>query len=178
MNLFPLSINALICTSLLALLSGCGSIANVRSFSTPYSLPASDQTARLRVFSDGMVRAIPKSACIDFRLPGAGVLVAPRKGYADRNNESVDMPVIDAQPPGTVKSEFKIPAGEPVAFVYNRDGCYNRFTFAPEPGADYELNASGSSDCTVSARQLSHGSEPSKPVPLGESEMCRFADNY
>ena len=118
-------------------------MANVRSFSTPYSLPASDQTARLRVFSDGMVRAIPKSACIDFRLPGAGVLVAPRKGYADRNNESVDMPVIDAQPPGTVKSEFKIPAGEPVAFVYNRDGCYNRFTFVPKPGADYELNASG-----------------------------------
>ncbi len=170
--------NALVGASLLVLLSGCGSFTNVRSFSTPYSLPASDQTARLRVFSDGMVRAIPKSACIDYRLPGAGVLVAPRKGYADRNNESLGMPPNDAQPPGTVSSEFKIPAGEPMAFVYNRDGCYNTFTFVPKPGADYELNASGSSYCTVVARQLPQGSEPGKPVLLGESKMCRWADNY
>ncbi|MGG5291378.1 hypothetical protein [Pseudomonas shirazensis] len=178
MKSVPLSLITLFCASLLVSLSGCGSISNVRSFSTPYSLPASDQTARLRVFSDGMVRAIPKSACVDFRLPGAGVLVAPRKGYADRNNESLGMPAIVSQPAGTVRSEFKIPAGEPVSFVYNRERCYNRFTFVPQPGADYELDASGYSNCTVSVRQLPTGSKPGKPLALDDSKMCRLADNY
>lgn len=178
MNLSSPASKALLSASLIILLGGCGTLTNVRSFSTPYNMPASEQTARLRVFSDGMVRAIPKSACIDYRLPGAGVLVAPRKGYADRNNESLGMPPSEAQPAGTVKSEFKIPAGEPVAFVYNRDGCYNTFTFVPKPGADYELNASGSSSCTVAARQLAQGSQPGKPVYLGESKMCRWQDNY
>lgn len=88
------------------------------------------------------------------------------------------MPVPDSQPVGTVRSEFKVPAGEPVSFVYNRDRCYNRFTFVPQPGADYELDASGYSNCTVAVRQLPHGSEPGKPVALDDSKMCRLADNY
>ena len=89
------------------------------------------------------------------------------------------MPATDSQPVvGTVRGEFKIPAGEPVSFVYNRDRCYNRFTFVPQPGADYELDASGYSNCTVAVRQLPHGSEPGKPVALDDSKMCRLADNY
>lgn len=178
MNRISLYLNALAGAGLFALLSGCGSFSNVRSFSTPYSMPPSEQTARLRVFSDGMVRAIPKSACIDYHLPGAGVMVVAREGYADRNNESLGMPPSDAQPSGTVKSEFNIPAGEPIAFVYNSDGCYNTFTFQPVPGSDYELNAAGSSYCTVAVRRLPQASKPSKPILLSDSKMCRWQDNY
>lgn len=81
---------------------------------------------------------------MDYRLPGAGVLVAPRKDYADRNNESLGMPPSEAPPAGTLKREFKIPAGEPVAFVYNHMVATRRSLSYPSRG-DYELNASGSS---------------------------------
>lgn len=86
--------------SVLALLSGCGALTDVRSFSTPYSTPDGGETARLRVISDGMVRGVPKSDCVDFRLPGAGVMVAFRmatpiateKAWACRRPASAHLP--------------------------------------------------------------------------------------
>ena len=68
-----LKIATAIATGLACLyLSGCGNIQAVRSFSTPYEQPASGDRARIRIISfDGMVRAVPNSDCIDWRLPGA-----------------------------------------------------------------------------------------------------------
>ena len=118
--------------TLLTLLTGCGALSDVRSFSTPYSTPDGGETARLRVISDGMVRAVPKSDCVDFRLPGAGVMVAYRDGYANRNGESLGMPDDDKHPSSTVMTELLVPAGQPIAFHYIGAQCYNMFSFVPK----------------------------------------------
>ena len=99
-------LNFLFCCSFLCLLSGCGALTDVRSFSTPYTMPSSAETARLRVISDGMVRGVPKSDCVNFRLPGAGVMVVARDGYANRNGERLGMPPTAAQSSSTVMSEL------------------------------------------------------------------------
>jgi hypothetical protein len=174
---FP-PLNFLACCGLLSLLSGCGALTDVRSFSTPYTTPAGSETARLRVISDGMVRGVPQSDCVNFRLPGAGVMVAAREGYANRNGENLDMPPAAAQPSSTVMTEVKISAGQPMAFHYIGDRCYNMFSFVPEAGADYELEAAGRYRCTVTLKRLIAGSTKYTPAPLGDSKLCNWGDNF
>ncbi|WP_225923608.1 MULTISPECIES: hypothetical protein [Pseudomonas] len=163
--------------SFLALLSGCGALSDVRSFSTPYSTPDGAETARLRVISDGMVRAVPKSDCVDFRLPGAGVMVALRDGYANRNGENLGMPAIGKSSPSTVMTELRVPAGKPIAFHYIGAQCYNMFSFIPEAGMDYQLEAAGRYECTVTLQQLPAGSTQLPPSFLKDSKLCRATDN-
>ncbi len=74
------------------LLAGCGNLANVQSYSTPYSAPAGGETARLRVITNGMARGVPASACIDWRREGAGVIAVAQSGFANRNGQSLGMP--------------------------------------------------------------------------------------
>nr|WP_280639909.1 hypothetical protein [Pseudomonas sp. RGM2987] len=163
--------------SVLALLGGCGALSDVRSFSTPYSSPDDGATARLRVVSDGMVRAVPKSDCLDFRLPGAGVMVAYRDGYANRNAESLGIPPLDEPPPTTVATELRVPAGQPIAFHYIGARCYNMFSFVPKAGADYQLDAVGLYKCGVTLMELLAGGKTFSPSPLKESKLCRVTDN-
>lgn len=164
--------------TLLILLAGCGALTDVRSFSTPYSAPGGGETARLRVISDGMVRAVPKSDCVDFRLPGAGVMVAFRDGYANRNGESLGMPAVDKHPASTVMTELLVPAGQPIAFHYIGAQCYNMFSFVPEAGKDYQLEASGRYKCTVTLKQLSVKTTELSPLSLEDSKLCRITDNF
>lgn len=164
--------------SILTLLGGCGALTDVRSFSTPYSSPDNGATARLRVVSDGMVRAVPKSDCLDFRLPGAGVMVAYRDGYANRNAENLGIPPLDEHPPATVATELLVPAGQPIAFHYIGARCYNMFSFVPKAGADYQLDAVGLYKCGVTLMELPEGGKTFSPSPLKESKLCRVTDNF
>ncbi len=171
-------LNSLFCCSFLSLLSGCGALTDVRSFSTPYTMPSSAETARLRVISDGMVRGVPKSDCVNFRLPGAGVMVVARDGYANRNGESLGMPPTAAQSSSTVMSELQVPAGQPIAFHYIGDRCYNMFSFVPEAGADYELEAAGRYRCAVTLKRMLVGTNEAAAAPLAESKLCNWGDNF
>lgn len=164
--------------SLLATLTACGALTDVRSFSTPYASPTSGETARLRVMSDGMVRGVPKSDCIDFRLPGAGVMVAKRDGYADRNGETLGMAPVERYSDATVMTELLVPAGQPIAFHYIGDRCYNMFSFVPEAGMDYELDAANRYKCGVTLKRMLVGEIKGTLVPLGESKLCNWADNF
>jgi hypothetical protein len=108
------------------LLAGCGNIQTVKSFSTTYKEPDGGERARVRVVSDGMVRAVPRSSCVDWRLPDAGVMVASLKGFADQNNRSLGMPdaplhVVPKEIP-TVVAEFYVPANQPLTLVYLSNG--------------------------------------------------------
>lgn len=174
----PRALNSLVGISLLALLNGCGALTDVRSFSTPYSSPTSGDTARVRVISDGMVRAVPKSDCINFRLPGAGVMVAQRDGYADRNGEKLGMQPTAVQLASTVESELLVPAGQPIAFHYIGNRCYNMFTFVPVAGADYELQAAGLGSCAVILKRMQVGTRSFSFEPLGDSKLCKWGDNF
>lgn len=177
MNLSSSPLNLLVCTGLLTLLTGCGAITDVRSFSTPYTTPDGGETARLRVISDGMVRGVPKSDCVNFRLPGAGVMLAARDGYANRNGESLGMPPGAALSSSTVTTELQIPAEQPIAFHYLGNRCYNMFTFVPKAGANYELEAAGRYSCTVTLKQLLVGTEVATATPLKDSKLCNWSDN-
>lgn len=133
-----------------ALLAGCGNIQTVKSFSTAYQEPSSGERARIRIVSDGMVRAVPNSACVDWRVPNAGVMVSSKKGFADQNNRSLNMPGEPLALGGegsTVVSEFYVPANEPLTLAYLSNGhtnngkqvqCRVNKTFTPQSGKDYE----------------------------------------
>lgn len=178
MSLSPSPFILIICASILVSLNGCGALTDVRSFSTPYTMPASSETARLRVITDGMVRGVPKSDCVNFRLPGAGVMVVSRDGYANRNGESLNMPPSASHSSSTVMSELQVPAGQPIAFHYLGDRCYNMFSFVPEAGADYELEAAGRYRCGVTLKRMLVGTTESTRAPLAESKLCNWGDNF
>lgn len=165
------------CLPLLAALSGCGAITDVRSFSTPYSTPPGGETARLRVMSDGMVRGVPKSDCVNFRLPGAGVMVAKRDGFANRNGETLGMAPVERYSDATVMTELLVPAGQPIAFHYIGNRCYNMFSFVPQPGMDYELDAASRYKCGVTLKRMAFGKIEGTSEPLGESKLCKWGDN-
>lgn len=171
------SLYSLVTLCLLASLTGCGAITDVRSFSTPYSTPPGGETARLRVISDGMVRGVPKSSCVNFRLPGAGVMVVARDGYANRNGETLGMAPAQHQSGGTVMSELLVPAGQPIAFHYLGNRCYNMFSFVPEAGMDYELDAANRYKCGVTVTRMAFGKSEGTYEPLGESKLCNWGDN-
>ena len=53
-------------------LAGCGNIAAVKSFNTPFGPPTAGDTARLRVIANGMGRAVPGKDGVGWDSPGAG----------------------------------------------------------------------------------------------------------
>ncbi|WP_248798294.1 hypothetical protein [Pseudomonas sp. MWU13-2105] len=171
---------------LLILLSGCGQLSNVRSFSTAYTSPQAGETARLRVVSDGMVRAVPGRDCLDWNSPGAGVMVSAQSGFTDRNDERLGMPGSAQQWPGVVSSELVIPANKPIAFHYLAQlqfsrRCFNSLTFVPLPGMDYVLQASTSGECLIELDELRAGDGRLVAVEagrVGKASMCNAMDNF
>ncbi|MCH5499360.1 hypothetical protein L6218_13375 [Pseudomonas syringae pv. syringae] len=162
----------------MVLLTGCGQISSVRSFSTAYSTPELGDKVKLRVITFGMVRGIPNSDCVDFRLPGAGVMVVGRDGFANRNGERLDMALKDDGNAPGVRSELLITAGQPIAFHYIGQQCYNMFSFVPQIGVEYQLEATSAYKCSVSLRQRVVGEAKTSSVRLNDSKLCRVMDNF
>lgn len=136
--------------SMAILLAGCGNIAVVKSFSTKFESPVDGETANLRVISNGMVRGVPNSECVNWYLPGAGVMVAA-DGFAHRNSESLGMPDSKWTVTSTIKNvhatELRVPAGKPLVLsflgpgggdYYSRWQCGSNDVFVPKPGHNYE----------------------------------------
>lgn len=169
-------------------LSGCGNLANVRSYSTAYAEPVSGETARLRVITNGMVRAVPARDCIDWRSPGAGVMVVAQSGFANRNGQSLGMPVSrddQLQSSNLVRSELKIPANTPVSFSFQSQGsvssgyaysCQESFRFTPQAGKDYQLILLESGQCLISLQRLDNADGQSK-VAFEEAGLCKASDS-
>ncbi|MBN2991292.1 hypothetical protein JWR97_07720 [Pseudomonas cedrina subsp. fulgida] len=132
----------------------------------------------MRVISDGMVRGVPKSNCVNFRLPGAGVMVAERDGFANRNGETLGMAPVQRYSNRTVMSELLVPAGQPIAFHYIGNRCYNMFSFVPEAGMDYELDAANRYKCGVTLKRMIFGKIEGTSEPLRESKLCNWGDNF
>ncbi|WP_236198750.1 hypothetical protein [Pseudomonas pseudonitroreducens] len=170
-----------------ALLSGCGNFANVRSYSTPYSTPASSETARLRVITNGMARGVPASACIDWRREGAGVIAVAQSGFANRNGQSLGMPpsrqAEQLRQGGFVSSEVNVPANQPFAVNFQSQGmvssgysysCQQSMTFTPEAGQDYELLLMESGQCLARLVRLGDGRNLSGS--LQDTGLCKASD--
>ena len=78
--------------------------------------------------------------------------------------------------PGT-RTEVLVPAGQPMAFHYLGNQCYNLFSFVPKAGMDYQLEASGMYKCAVMLKQAPLGSKEYAAAPLKDSKLCRVTDN-
>ncbi len=182
-------------------LIACGSLQDVRSFSTPYQQPDSGERARLRVISfDGMVRAVPSSSCVDWRLPGAGVMVATEKGFANRNGESLGMPAgsrpaMASARNVTAVSELYVPAGKPIVLHYLSQGtgfinpstqgtgkyqCLVSKAFVPVAGEDYEAVFMQVEDrCRFGVTHLAKNGNVGQPTPmeLTTALLCSAGNN-
>lgn len=186
---FTLRPGALALAAAALLLSGCGNLANVKSYSTPYAAPPGGETARLRVITNGMARGVPGSACIDWRQAGAGVIAVAQSGFANRNGQKLGMPssrqAEQLQQGDFVQSEVLIPANQPFAFNFQSQGmvsggyaysCQQSMTFTPEAGQDYELLLMESGQCLARLQRLGDGRNLS--ASLRDTGLCNAADGF
>ena len=172
--------------AVLLALSGCGQVANVHSLSTGYIPPQSGETARIRLLTDGLVRAVPGRDCLDWKVPGAGVMASARSGFPDHNGENLGIAGPIYSLAGSVSSELVVPANKPIALHYlgrlqYPRQCARTMTFVPRPGVDYRVQASMSADCSFLLDQLSADGMQwvaVEPKPDGKVPMCHAMDNF
>src|SRR5471032_2006650 len=169
--------------------SGCGNISNIRAYSTAYVEPASGDTARLRVITNGMARGVPGRDCIDWRVPGAGVMAVSESGFADKNNgRSLGMPESNRRVEGQdlARTELKVPAGKPFAMNFQSEGhvsagysysCRQTFRFTPKAGQDYELVLLDGGQCLVALQRLNPAGKPQN-VPVEKAKLCNAMDMF
>ncbi|OCW22006.1 hypothetical protein [Pseudomonas sp. S3E12] len=171
--------------ALLVLLTGCGQVANIRSLSTGYVAPQTGETARVRLITDGLVRAVPGRDCLDWNVPGAGVMASTKAGFPDHNGESLGMPGPIYSWAAAVSSELVVPANKPIAFHYLGQLQYSRqcsasMAFVPRPGVDYMVQASMYANCSIQLHELPAGAKQwvaVEPASKGKLSMCNAMDN-
>jgi hypothetical protein len=169
--------------------SGCGNISNIRAYNTPYVEPVAGDTARLRVITNGMARGVPGRDCIDWRVPGSGVMAVSESGFAGQNNgRSLGMPEsnrrVEAQ--ALARTELKVPANKPFAMNFQSEGhvsagysysCKQSFRFTPKAGEDYELILLEGSQCLVALQRLDPTGKPEN-VPVEKAKLCNAMDMF
>jgi hypothetical protein len=173
-------------------ISGCGNLQTVRSFSTPYEQPTSGDRARIRVISfGGMIRAVPNSSCVDWRLPGAGVMVVSTKGFANMNDRDLGMPIgkfpgLTTAMGAVAVSELYVEAGKPIVLDYISQGqknfqCFASISFVPVVGEDYEAAYTQNGKfCRLSITRLTESdkTDRSTSVAFSEASLCRVSDKF
>lgn len=184
-----ISMRAFLIAGLAVTVSACGNIANMRAYSTAYVEPASGDIARLRVITNGMARGVPGRDCIDWRVPGAGVMAVAQSGFADQNNgRSLGMPqsgrIVEGQ--GLARTELKVPAGKPFAMNFQSTGyvsggysysCQQTFRFTPKAGQDYKLILLDSGMCAIGLQRLDPaGGAENEPVE--KAGLCSALDAF
>ena len=129
------------------MLSGCSTMDNLKSFTTAYKEPPSPTSSRLRVITNQTVRLVPGSTCIDWALPGVGMVNS--RSFAIANDRTFNDRMLGIPDGDGVKnsSEVYIEPGKPITLVYagtpanGRYQCFTSVHFLPEVGADYESNS-------------------------------------
>ncbi|WP_171962504.1 hypothetical protein [Bordetella trematum] len=154
----------------LVALAACGTAAKLKSFSSLYAEPADGPVAQLRIYANGMVRAVPGKACIDWNSPGAGIMIAPRAGFVNHNGRDLDLPknLHVYKPVSTlgklITTELRASAEQPISFSFDSEGyrsgnhrrsCNITFSFVPKPDANYQvLLADTGKECRIEVSEL------------------------
>lgn len=136
-----------------------------------------------------MARGVPGRDCIDWRVPGAGIMAVAQSGFADQNNgRSLSMPPSGREVggQGLARSELKVPAGKPFAMNFQSTGyisggysysCQQTFRFTPEAGQDYELTLLDRGMCVIGLQRLNpEGKAESEPVE--KTGLCNALDAF
>ncbi|YCH21106.1 hypothetical protein M1D96_18635 [Pseudomonas sp. D1-3] len=101
----------------------------------------------MRVITNGMARGVPSSDCIDWRVPGAGVMAVSQSGFAEQNNgRDLGMPASrrEVGGQGLARSELKVPAGKPFAMNFQSTG-YVSGGYSYSCQQSFSLHAKGGS---------------------------------
>jgi hypothetical protein len=172
------------------LLSACGVIKNVKSTTTLYQPPTKEKLARIRISTDGLVRAVPNSRCVDWRLPGAGVMVIHQKDLItndENNNKKLGMPASRAE--DVVKdmatSELYIEGDKPITLDYlawkANYKCSLKKSFVAVTGLDYEfIFFQDRNMCYVHYQHLSAEApmNTSKTLDISDAGFCHVSDAF
>ncbi len=162
---------------LVLMLSGCSTLSALQSFTTAYQEPSPPSSSRLRVTTDQTVRLIPGSACIDWSLPGAGIVNSRSSAVANNRKFNDRVLGVPSNKGAQNSSEVYIQPGSPIVLVYQgasrRFMCTESVYFVPEPGADYESN-SGLCYITIAKiiKSESSGDIRREPVKVGKAKIC------
>lgn len=170
-------------------LGGCTFVSTLKATTVSYRVPAdAGDTALIRIVSQGSVRGVPYSDCIDWRKPGSGVMVKPHRGIANPKFRSLGIPMSAEtdrmrRQEGFGANELKLPANRPFALMfYNsepgqlenfRAVCEQSVSFVPEAGATYQLVFLQDQQCTALLRKIDEqGRMQAEPVGLHSSDYC------
>lgn len=161
----------------LPLFSGCSTMDALKSFTTAYHEPQNPTTSRLRVITDQMVRLVPGSTCINWDLPGTGMVNS--RGTGPLNDQTHNDKRLGIAGGEGVKNsaEVYVQPDTPLTVVYSgadrRHQCLYSTYFVPEAGADYEAT---SELCTVAIYKIvKHGTTGEvshEPVKSNQAKVC------
>lgn len=165
--------------SLFIMLSACSTMDGLKSFATAYHEPPNPTSSRLRVITNQTVRLVPDSTCIDWSLPGVGMVNSRALALAnDRkfNDRVLGMPGGDG---AKNSSEVYVYPDKPIILAYSgvspnqRYQCFTAVYFIPEAGADYESN---SEMCHISVEKIikseGSGEISREAVAHSEAKIC------
>jgi hypothetical protein len=172
-------LKAVRCLALLALplFSGCSTLDSLKSFTTAYKEPQNPTTSRLRVITDQVVRLIPDTRCVNWDLPGAGMVNARSAAPLNDktfNDKRLEIPGAEA---GKNSAEVYVQSDKPLTVVYTgsarRYECFYSVYFVPEAGADYEAT---SALCTIAIHKIvknaATGEVSREPVKNDQAKVC------
>jgi hypothetical protein len=136
--------------------------------------PTGGDRARLRVVSNGFVKAIPGKGCIDWSAPGAGTVFGGRLSSSYRGR-SLNMPGTPLKRDDS--AELYVEAAKPIVLevVSNRGiySCQLAVTFTPEAGKDYEARMVHVRERKFCEAQIVSLTDPQETVPISAVWYCR-----
>lgn len=153
-----------------AALTACGTVAKLKSFTSLYGESTDDPVAQLSIYANGMVRAVPGKACIDWNSPGAGIMIALRAGFVNHNGRDLGHPknLHVYKPVSTlgklITTELRASAEQPISLGFESEGyrsgnhrrsCNIAFSFFPNSDVNYQvLLADTGKECRVEVSEL------------------------
>lgn len=174
--------------------AGCGTAAKLRSFSSLYAEPTDGPVAQLRILANGMVRAVPGQSCVDWRSPGAGIMIALRKGFTSHNGRDLGMPKTRyfSKPVGLLgallEAELRASGNKPITISFDSEGyqsgiyrhsCNSSFSFIPKQDSNYQiLLVDTGNECLVEVRELRATAKGLHPVLIETqiAKLCHASD--
>jgi len=175
-----------------AIIAGCSALKH----NVVVAEPTEGDRARIRVVIPNIdyrgVRAYPNSACVNWDLPGAGMVTSvqmslgfeknlnekkigiPTTTYSGNNNYMTAEIYAAANQPITFsinKPPLTEPAGGGYVRFYPKTACSNAVSFTPEANGDYELVFSDELNCPTTVHKLSVRQQHFEVTPV-ESQVA------
>lgn len=129
----------------------CSLICGCQGGSRPYIGPEGGDRARIRLSTDGSIRILPNTRCVNWRLPNIGMGPVESLAPLDNSNNGKKIGMPGTAPSGLKTAELYLKAEEPVLIYYLKHAgaesavygqitmkyCSGVFAFTPKADTDY-----------------------------------------